>query len=105
MQGKIVTAEQYIDLIRQALFEIEDVRAAIEFEEGGMSGTDGFIHVLEKEIRALYARMQEGSYYFENKDLPFMPLVLRQSTQTLPFKNVLEEINRIHRNGLDVEEI
>ncbi len=105
MNGKVATAEEYIELIRQALFEIEDIRAAMEFDEDGIQGAQAYITQLETGVRTMYDQMKRGDYQFQNQDLPFMTVARAQDYKVLPFKALLEEINRIHRNGLDVEEI
>jgi hypothetical protein len=47
--------------------------------------------------------MEDGSYHFENKDLPFMPIVEKENEKSLPFKFLLRRINETHRYGLEVE--
>ena len=48
--------------------------------------------------------MEEGSYRFENKDLPFMDIVDKYDTDKLPFRFPRRQINETRRQGLGVEE-
>lgn len=98
------TAEEYIDLVQQAIFEIEELRLAVEYDLEYMGGALSFLDELEAGMRALYAQMEHGEYQFEDKDLPFMVLAERQDERLLPFKQLLRRINETHRKGLDVGE-
>jgi len=95
------TPEAYVELVKQAVFEVQDLRAAIEYDMEGMGDSAGFIDELEKHITAVYQSMQDGSYEFGNKDLPFMGLVREFGLFTLPFRDLLKIINDTHKMGLD----
>lgn len=90
-------------MVKEALAEIQDLRDAIEFDEDEMSAAIGFVDRLDAEVRKLYDRMLEGRYRFENEDLPFMPIIADESTHFLPFKELLETLNRTHREGLETD--
>ena len=96
------TPEAYVEMVKQAVFEVEDMRAAIEYDAEGMIDSVGFIDELEKQIKAVYNSMADGSYEFEDKDLPFMEIARQYGTFTLPFRDLLQVINKTHRNGLDI---
>jgi hypothetical protein len=98
------TPEQFVDMVEQALFEIGDTRSSIEYDMEGIQ--PAFLDViddLEAELRRLRASMADGSYQFGNQDLPFMRMIQHRDLAALPFKRLLEDINRIHRNGLTVD--
>ncbi len=97
------TPETYIEMVKQAVFEVEDMRAAIEYDADGMMDSTGFIDELEKHIMAVYHSMAEGTYEFEDKDLPFMAIAAQHGSLVLPFRDLLNIINKTHRNGLDVK--
>ncbi len=97
------TAPDYVDLIKQALFEVEDLRAAIEYDAEFMGGAEEFVGELEAQLRALYQSMVEGKYTFGRGDLAFMSLVEEQDDRTLPFKHLLRLINATHKMGLNAE--
>ncbi len=97
------TAEEYIDLVKQAVFEVEELRMAMEYDVESMQETSTFVDQLESQIKALYRSMEDGTYQFVNQDLPYMPLLNRCDDRVLPFKYLLRVINETHRKGLDVE--
>lgn len=96
------TPEEYVEMIRTALFEVEDLRAAIEYDNEGMSDSLVFIDELEHHIKALYKSLEDGTYEFEDKDLSYMQLVREHGLFSLPFRDLLTIINDTHRNGLQV---
>lgn len=88
-------------MVNEALGEIQDLKDAIEFDEDEMSGALGFVDRLDAEVRKLRDRMADGNYQFGDQDLSFMPIIADESTHFLPFKELLETINRTHREGLE----
>lgn len=105
MLGRPKTAEAYVDLVDQALFEIEDLRAAAEYDTDSMGAATEFLEELERDVRALRRSMADGSYRFGRTDLPFVKAVEHQSERILPFKQLLLKINETHVNGLDVDDV
>lgn len=103
MDTRPKTADEYVDLINQALFEIEDLRAAVEYDGESMGGALEFLGQLENDVRGLKQAMLEGRYHFGDSDLPFMKIVERQDERVLPFKYLLRVINATHRMGLNVD--
>ncbi|MGA7799879.1 MAG: hypothetical protein WCC36_03630 [Gammaproteobacteria bacterium] len=97
------TPEAYVELVRQALFEVEELRYAVEFDMDSMGGALDFLDELETGVRGLWSAMESGTYQFDDSDLPFMKVIERQSDRMLPFKYLLRQINATHRQGLDVE--
>ena len=103
MDSRPKTAEEYVELIDQALFEIDDLRAAAEYDAESMGGVVEFLGHLEGDVRGLKQAMLEGHYQFNNNDLPFMRVVEAQDERVLPFKYLLRVINATHRMGLNVD--
>jgi len=97
------TVEQYIELINQAIFEVEELRHTIEYDHDSMGGAADFVNDLERGVRHIHELMEEGEYQFEDADLPFMSLVQHQDDMLLPFKHLLYVINATHRKGLDID--
>jgi alkylhydroperoxidase family enzyme len=95
------TPEEYVELVRQTLFETEELRQAAEYDTDEMAAALGFLDALEAELRQLYAAMEDGSYDFADADLPFMAIVEKQNERVLPFKRMLRLINLTHRQGLE----
>lgn len=98
------TPEGYVDLVKQAMFEVEELRAAIEYDMEGMQDSVSFIDDLQKSVKKVYDSMVDGSYAFQDKDLPFMEIVRQHGVFSLPFRDLLNLINDTHRKGLEVDE-
>ena len=97
------TMDDYIELVKSALFDVEELRMSVEFDMEFMEPVLAFIEPLEKGLRNLLNSLEDGSYEFADEDLPFMPLVEAQQNVMLPFKPVLRQINETHRKGLQDE--
>ncbi len=54
--------QEYQDLIKQALFEVEDLRASLDFDEEFMGDAVVFLDPLETSIRELHHSITEGEY-------------------------------------------
>ena len=104
MDSRPKTPEEYVSLVDQALFEIEDLRMAMEYDMDSLGGAGEFLDLLEREVKTLRAAMADGSYRFGKEDLPFMKLVESQDERLLPFKYLFATINRTHKQGLNVDE-
>jgi len=91
----------YQDLLEQALYEIEDLRATIEFDSESMSSSIPLLQPLEQELKGLLGAMKDGSYRFSGSDLEMMALVNRTHISMLPFKFLLSQINATHTQGLE----
>jgi len=96
-----ITLEEYIELVDQAIFEVSDLRSAIEYDGDYMAGASDFVQELEQQLTALLNAIKDGSYEFNQQDLPFMPLVNNVNDILLPFKHLLRQINNTHTLGLD----
>lgn len=99
------TVEAYVGLVDQALDELDELRMAAEYDMDSLGQAIPFLDTLEGMVKDLRSSMGDGSYRFENKDLPFMELVEEADDRLLPFKYMFRVINDTHRLGLDVEEI
>jgi hypothetical protein len=103
MLGRPKTAEEYVDLVDQALFEIEDLRMAAEYDMDSMGAAMDFLEDLARDVRKLRDSMADGSYMFGKENLPFFKLAEQQEERILPFRQLLLKINETHINGLDAE--
>jgi hypothetical protein len=102
MGNRPATAEQYVELVRQAIFELEDIIEARGFDIDEIDETPGYIAALLKELRAMRAAMKDGSYVFDRHDLPMMRIVKQQTEKELPCIRLLYQINETHRLGLEI---
>ena len=96
------TWDEYLDLVHQAVDEIDEMRTRIDADAGDEDAElyAQFIEPLDAYLRQLFEDMTSGRYQFPNTtDLPFMAVVHRFG-HAIPFRLLLETINRTHRNGL-----
>jgi len=96
------TVDEYVDWVRQAVFEIDDLRNCLEFELEDLNRFPAFLDPLDQGIKAVYKSMQDGSYNFGREDLPFMDLAEKYADD-IPFLTLLKQINETHRKGLEVD--
>lgn len=97
------TAEEYIDWIKNAVFEVGDLKDCMLYEIEDMTRFPAWLEPLEQSINEVYRSMQEGRYHFGREDLAFMDIV-RIHGDRIPFYTLLEQINETHRKGLDVDD-
>ncbi len=96
--------EEYAALVKQTVFELEDILEAAGFDHDEVEHNLGYVEVLLKELRGMRAAMADGSYLFGRHDLPMMRVVKKYSEKELPCIRLLYLINQTHREGLDVGE-
>ncbi len=95
------SVDEYVEWVRQAVFEVEDLRACLEFEIEDLARFPAYLDPLEEGIKDLFAKMSEGTYSFGREDLPFMDLASKYAEE-IPFHTLLKQINETHRRGLDL---
>lgn len=92
--------DEYLDLVHQAVYEMDELRACIDDDMEEMETYLPFAEKLDAQLRALFDEMTGGCYGFpSDTDLPFMAIVQRFGMH-IPFKDLLQTINRTHRRGL-----
>lgn len=96
------TAEAYVKMVDQAIVEIEEFIACLEFDMDEPGDQLRVLTPLLEQVRDIRKGMADGSYEFENRDLPYMELANRMSAQ-LPFTSLLAVINQTHRQGLNID--
>ncbi len=104
MLRKIRTPEEYVAMVKDLREDVFDLREAVEYDPEEMSRASLIIEPLEHMVNELYESFINGSYEFKDEDLPYMKIVKENNyTAILPMLNLLKEVNRIHRNGLDID--
>jgi hypothetical protein len=97
------TVDDYIELIDQTLFEIDEViRCAEDEGEGDLEFTQTLpkYRELQQQLMALRNAIRAGEHRFaDGHDLPFMPLV-RQAQGRIPFTVLLHALNVAHKKGV-----
>jgi hypothetical protein len=96
------SAEEYVEWVKQAVFEVDDLRDCYEYQMDELGRYPSFLEPLEQGIKALHQLMLDGEYHFDREDLPFIALVNRHDDE-IPFAILLRQINETHRKGLDVD--
>ena len=96
------TPEEFVALVRQTIFELEDIKEAAGFDFDEVEHNLGYVEVLLKELRGMRAAMADGSYQFGRHDLPMMRIVKKYTEKELPCIRLLYRINQTHREGLDI---
>ncbi|MDH5785611.1 MAG: general secretion pathway protein GspF [Chromatiales bacterium] len=96
------TAEEYVRMVDQAIIEIDEFIACLEFDMDDPGEQLKVLNPLLESVREIRKGMADGSYEFANKDLPFMEVANRMSSQ-LPFTSLLAVINQTHRQGLNID--
>ncbi len=93
--------DEYVALLKEAIYEVEEMRAAIEYDEEYMGGARQFIAELEKILKEIFESMKDGSYCWRTGDLKFMSIINDVDDRLLPFRSLLIRINDTHKNGLE----
>ncbi len=96
------TMTDYIEIVKQAIFEVEDLRAAAEWgaDDGEGVGFE-FTDPLTALLRQLVEQLSMNTHSFGGDDLELMSIV-RTNARQIPFKGLFDIINQTHRLGLDV---
>lgn len=96
------SVEEYIEWVRQAVFEVGDLRECLEYELEDLTTFPAFLDPLQEGIRDLCRAMEQGVYSFGREDLPFMDLAENYADR-IPFHTLLKQINETHRRGLETD--
>jgi hypothetical protein len=98
------TRDEFLDLVDQLIFEIEEVLMCAE-DEGDpedyeFSGLLPVYGQLSGDLKRLHAEVMQGKHVFgADRDLPFMPLVNKWK-QHLPFYDLFAVLNTVNKQGL-----
>ena len=101
MVGKANSLAEFKSLVREALDEIDDLRASIDYDEEFMGGALGFVDELDAGVRQLYERIESGEYKPQQGELVFMEVVRNADANLLPFKQLFSRIEESHKLGFD----
>ncbi len=96
------TVDEYVEWVKNSVFEVDDLRDCLEFEAEDMARFPAFLDPLDEGIKAIYKSMADGTYSFGREDLPFMDLAAKHADE-IPFHTLLKQINETHRRGLDLD--
>ncbi len=98
------TPEEYFALVENAIFEVQDLRHALEYETDSMAPAASFVDDLERQLKNMRQSMIDGSYEFGRgrENLPFMSIVEQEAGSVLPFRSLLRLLNETHNKGLRI---
>ncbi len=97
------SVEEYVEWVRQAMFEVQDLKECLLYEAEELARFPDFIESLEGGVKQVYQDMCDGKYHFGREDLPFMEAAYENADQ-IPFNALLKQINETHRRGLEIDE-
>jgi len=98
------SVEEYVALIKDAIYEIDDMKAAIEYDGEGMAAAQPYVDEMADELQEMYRQMGSGDYCWNTGDLKYMSHVKAHDEQSLPFRQLLIRINETHKLGLEPSE-
>jgi hypothetical protein len=93
---------ELIDLVHQAVYEVDELRACLEHDDEEAAIYTPYLDPLDTMLRDLYAAMTSDRYggVGHGDDLPFMTLFKRHE-RDIPFREILRAINATHREGYE----
>ena len=93
---------QLIDLVHEAVYEVDELRACLEHDDDEASTYTPYLDSLDKMLRDLHESMVSGQYAGTGQggDLAFMPL-FKKHERDIPFRELLRTINATHREGFE----
>lgn len=93
---------QLTDLVHEAVYEVDELRACLEHDDDEASTYTPFLDSLDKMLRDLHEAMVAGRYAGagHGEDLAYMPL-FRKHERDIPFRELLRTINATHREGFE----
>jgi hypothetical protein len=99
---KVRNVDDYVELINQALFEVEDLILCADDEGDGdteFSMMMPDLRVIETGLKALHSEIVGGNYVIgRGEDLPFMPVV-QKVRKRLPIAVLIDAVNNAHKKG------
>lgn len=98
------TVEEYIALVKDAMYEIAEMRSSIEYDEEGMGDAKKYIDDLEDNLKEIFDLMASGDYCWRTGDLKYMDMIRNMDEGMLPFRSLLIQINETHKKGLETDE-
>ena len=80
------TVDEYIYLTRDAIYEVDEMRASLEFDEDSMSAYAQFIDDLESSLKHLYQSMLDSTYSGRTGDVPYMDVIRDLDDKVMPIR-------------------
>lgn len=99
---KAKNLDQLIDLVHEAVYEVDELRACLEHDDDEASTYTPYLDTLDKMLRELHESMASGKYggVGQGEDLAYMSL-FKKHERDIPFRELLRTINATHREGYE----
>ncbi len=99
---KAHTLEELIDLVHEAVYEVDELRACLEHDDDEAATYMPYLDSLDTMLRDLHESMATGRYagVGQGEDLAFMSL-FKKHERDIPFRDLLRVINATHREGFE----
>ena len=99
---KAANFNELIDLVHEAVYEVDELRACLEHDDDEASTYTPYLDTLDTMLRNLHESMVSGKYPGVGKgdDLPYMEL-FKKYERNSPFRELLRVINATHREGFE----
>lgn len=88
-----ITKAEFLDLVQQALDEVQDLFDAVEYDQEFMQESLNYISPLQQELREIKQNISGGGN-LSSKNFQFVELIKNISPAILPFKGLLNRINQ-----------
>ncbi|VAW57743.1 hypothetical protein MNBD_GAMMA07-277 [hydrothermal vent metagenome] len=98
------TVEEYVAWVKDALYELDDMRASIEYDEEGMGASRPYMEEIESSLKNIFKLMESGDYCWNTGDLSYISVIRDLDEHTIPFRQLLIRINDTHKQGLETDE-
>ncbi len=98
------TVDEYVAWVKDALYELDDMRASIEYDEEGMGASRPYIEEIESSLKNIFEQMKSGDYCWNTGDLSYAATIRDLDESVVPFRQLLIRINDTHKNGLETED-
>ncbi len=92
--------DEFLDLLHQAVYEVDELRACIEDDPEEMERYVAFLDPLDAQLRQLFEDASSGALpgFGQSRDLPYMALFVRFE-RDIPFRELLRTLNAVYREG------
>ena len=96
--------DEYKSLVKDVLYEIDEIKAAFEFDGVEMDDAQRISEQLQPGLTTLLASLEDDSYQFGTDTLGFMQNVANVPQIVIPYKPLLSRIIDTHNRGLEEDE-
>ncbi len=97
--------DEFIEIINQALDEVEDLRAAIEYDEEYMGESSIIVEPVSNGLSRLLSAVYNDSYQpGEGNRLDFLDALRNKDHRAVPFWPLLQIVIETHEKGFQTQD-